>query len=186
MIDHLEEMAPAANYGVTHIYFDYSHRENRQAVHVLACLIKQLAYRKPQLPKAIEDLYDDLTEKGSTPTLEQLYGTLLSVIELYDRTFCVFDALDECDPNSQRTEILSLVHRMRKDGISFFVTSREYPDIQESFRDMPKIKLSANQDDIRKYILEKINGSTTTKRLVRDNQCQDQIVSVLTDCSKGM
>lgn len=179
-------MGLAANYGVAHVYFNFTDQENQQAVHVLTSLVKQLAYNKPQLPATIAKLYDKLKLGGKTPTLEQLYTALLSIIKLYHRIFFIFDALDECEQNSQRPEILLLVHRMKEDGIRIFITSREYQDIQDSFRNMPKIELLANGDDIRNYILEKINGNARAKRLIQRGKFEDRIISELISCSEGM
>lgn len=98
--------------------------------------------------------------------------------------FLVFDALDECD---QRKGLLPLLHRMGKGGANLFVTSRQHPeDIQASFHSSAKIKLSAQDNDIRIYIEQKISEHSRARRLVQQARCQDKIVSELIDCAQGM
>lgn len=101
--------------------------------------------------------------------------------------FLVFDALDECDQESQRKELLPLFHRVSKDGASQFLTSRHYPeDIQDSFSNIPKIELTAKEEDIESYIHARTHGNTRAKRLVRQGNCREKVISQLTNCAQGV
>lgn len=189
MIDHLQEQALAANYGVAHFYFDYKERDRQRPIDVLASLVKQLARRIPYIPTDIEALHDkhELDPEERAPTFEELYASFLTVSKSFTHVFFILDALDECDKNNQRRELLPLFHRMGRDGASLFLTSRQYPeDIQESFRGISRMELSAKQEDIRIYIQGKINENSRAKRLVQQAKCEDRIISELVDCSQGM
>lgn len=101
--------------------------------------------------------------------------------------FIVFDALDECDEDSQRAKLLPLFHQMADVGAGLFITSRQHPeDIQESFKEVVKIELSAKSDDIKSYREERIEQNARAKRLVHDGKFGDHIVSQLTKCANGM
>lgn len=119
----------------------------------------------------------------------ELYDALLAVSRLFSRVFFVFDALDECHPERQRKELLPLFHRMAKDSdqIHLFLTSRQYPeDIQDSFCDAAKIEISAKDEDVEMYILEKIDENPRARRLVKQGGCRDRIVTEIAECAKGM
>lgn len=187
VIDYLQDRQSRENYGVAYIYFDYKEQEDQRPIHILASLVKQLASQLPHLPKEVEDLHDKLRYQGKRPGLEELYATLLVTFQSFGRVFFVFDALDECDPQSQRKKLLPLFHRMAGDGASIFLTSRQYPeDIRQSFGDAKKINLAAKEEDIRTYIQEKIGENSRAERLIGQGDCKERIISELIKCAKGM
>lgn len=187
MIDHLQDKASAANYGVAHIYFNFKEQDQQQPVHILGSLAKQLAGRIQTLPKVIEELHRKLTHQMSDPTQEELYGALLSTFGSFDQTFLVFDALDECDPRGQLEKLLPLFHRMAEDGADLFLTSRSgQDDISESFRDVPTIELTAKDHDITTYIQARIMAKKRVERLILKSRCGNRIVPKLVACANGM
>ncbi|KAI5842429.1 hypothetical protein DFP73DRAFT_515030, partial [Morchella snyderi] len=190
VIDYLECKAPAAGYGVAHIYFNYKDQSRQTPVKVLASLVKQLACKTPNLPQSIIEMYNKFHDEKRRPGLEDLYESFLSIVSSgpFNRVIIVCDALDECDPSSQRLQLLPLFHRMGNDGASLFLTSREYPeDIQSSLDGKSaKLKLSANDQDIHNYIVQKIEDNPRAKRLVREGGIKDMIISKLIKCADGM
>lgn len=187
MIDHLQEQAPTANYGVAYIYFDYKERDQQLPIHILASLVKQLLGQLTHLPSYAENLYNKLESQGKRPNLEELYSVLVSTMPEFGQVFFVFDALDECSQKKQRKGLLPLFQRMGKHGIHLFITSRDYPeDIQDSLRDAARVELSANEQDIKYFIEQKIEENSRAKRLVKQGKLKDIIISDLTECAKGM
>lgn len=185
VIDHLLAQAQSSSYGVAYIYFNFKEQEQQKPEHVLGSLLKQLATQAPDthFSKGLEVAYN----QKKRPTLEQLYTILLAVTKSFEQTFIICDALDECQQGAQRTELLPLFHRMAQDGIGLFLTSREHPeDIQHSFKDTNKIRLSAQDDDIASYIEQKIDENPRAKRLVGQANCKDRIISDLKACANGM
>lgn len=177
------------NYGIAYVYFDYMDQDQQKPLYVLTSLVKQLAYKLPSSSiDEIEKLYQTLqAEKPPrTPTFKELYTVFIAMSKSFDRVFLVFDALDECDPDNQRKDLLPLFHNLAK-VLSLFVASRPHPeDIQDSLHDAAQIELSANEEDIEIYIRQRINDSPRAKRLVGQAQCKDKIISDLADCAKGM
>ena len=187
VIDHLQSLAATEDYGVAYFYFDYKEQDKQRPSYVLTSLVKQLATQATGLSPAIKDLRDRLEPKQKLPTTEELYSTLLCALKSFAQVFFVFDALDECDQESQRRELLSLFHHMGRDGARLFLTSRQHPeDIQDSFRVASKIELLAKKEDMEKFIQQKIHESPRGRRLVQQGRCKERIVSELVDCSKGM
>lgn len=188
VIDHLEERAPTENYGVAHVYFDYMDQDRQKPIVILANLVKKLAYKKPSLPAELERLYDTLQPQNKRPGFAELYTALLKTSKAFNRVFLVFDALDECNQDNQRRELLPLFHQLATHGtgINVFVTSRPHPeDIQTSLHGAAKIELSAKAEDISIYIQERIEENPRSKRLV-GQACKGRIISELVDCAKGM
>lgn len=186
-INHFDEEATAKNYGVAYTYFEYKERGRQTPVNILASLVTQLASQIPELPAEIEKLHSKLESRGKKPMFDELYNALVATFKSFDQIFLIFDALDECDPKSQRRELLPLFHRMRKSGARLFVTSRQYPeDIQESFHDSAKIELIPKKEDIRIHIQQRIDGDGRARRLIQQAKCQDRIISELVDSSQGM
>lgn len=189
IIDHFQDKVRAEklDYGVAYVYFEYQERDRQRPIHILSSLVKQLATGMAQLPKDLEKLYSELEHRDAKPSIQELYAILLSTFKSFDRVFLIFDALDECDQEAQRKELLPIFHRMRTDGASLFITSRQYPeDIQESFRTTPRIELSAQGEDITSYIQERIEENPRAKRLVLQGGCKDRIISEMIDCANGM
>lgn len=76
---------------------------------------------------------------------------------------------------------------MGENGISLFLTSREYPeDIQESFSKPIKNNLWARDGDITSYITQKINDYPRVRRLVENGNYQKMVISQITECAHGM
>lgn len=176
---------------MAHVYFDYKEQERQKPVYVLASLVKQLlvANKSSDLPPAIIDLHARAEGESRRPTLEELYGVLLAASKPFSRVFLIFDALDECNMEKQRKQLLPLFRRMGKDGINVFLTSRPHPeDIQDAFSgpDSGKIELLAREEDIAAYIEQRIEENSRARRLVKQGKCKDKIISELVDCSKGM
>lgn len=189
VIDHFRDQAVTQNYGVAYIYFDYKERDQQRPTQVIASLAKQLAAQTtdPSLPTEIERLYEKLERQEKKPSTEELFGALLGTFKSFSQVFLVFDALDECNQDSQRRGLLPLFHRMGQSGANIFLTSRQHPeDIQQSFYDIPKLELSAQKEDIEIYIRQKIEENPRASRLIQRAKCHDRIVSELIDCAQGM
>jgi hypothetical protein len=187
VIEHLKDRADASDCGVAYVYFDYKERDNQTPILVLASLVKQLGYQIPHLPQKISTLYEEHVNKGKRPSLEELLIVLLSIFASFKRVFIVFDALDECNQKGQRDKFLPLFHSLGEGGANLFITSRYYPeDIQVSFKNVPRIKIMASGEDIKSYILQKLEENPRVKRLAEKAKCEDRIISELNERANGM
>jgi len=183
VIDHLLDQSKS---GVAYIYFDYNEQDRQKPMDVLSSILSQLAGQSAQLPKMLEDLYDELEPKRKQPTLQSLHGVLVDMSKQFPRVYITFDALDECDQHKQRTALLPLFHQLGQSGVNLFITSRPYPeDIQESFHDITTVELSAGESDIRSYIRETIDQNQRAKRLVKSAGCEENHLPAR-NCAKGM
>ncbi|KAF8535437.1 hypothetical protein BDD12DRAFT_344774 [Trichophaea hybrida] len=85
------------SYGIRYIYSHFKEQSNQKTGDVLACLLKQLAMRSTTVFKHVQVMLDRERER---PTIEELYAALEISLAAFVRTYLVFDALDECDRES--------------------------------------------------------------------------------------
>lgn len=187
IIDHIQAHARASNYGLAYVYFDYMEQTQQTLGLVLASLVKQLLGQLPQIPTGIQDLHERLRGGQKRPNFEDLFGTLRAILTKFSRIFLVFDALDECDQENQRKDLLPLFHRLVGLGINVFLTSRPHPeDIQLSLSNAEKVQISAKKEDIAIYVEQTINQNPRARRIVEQGKCKDMIIAGLVDCARGM
>jgi hypothetical protein len=150
-------------------------------------LIRQLSNQIQDVPSALDEVYKKSKSEKTKPTLNELYNTLIAISMLFDQVFFVFDALDECDPQKQRRELLPLLVRMGEGGINIFATSRPHPrDIEDSLQKAVKIELSAQKEDITVYIQARIAENPRARDLICQGNYTGKIISKLEACANGM
>lgn len=188
MIDHFKGKARAEKYGVAYIYFDYNEEAKQSPIWVLTSLAKQLSSQLPEIPKELEEEYDKQARNlGGKPTFEFTYSALVAISKLFTRTIIICDALDECNLANRQRELLPLFHRMGRNGIKLFLTSRQHPeDIQVSLHDSAKIELCAMNEDIKRYVQQKITENPRINGLLKRAGCENRIIPDLISCAKGM
>jgi hypothetical protein len=189
VIDHLSNYRSEAgsnNVGVAHIYFNYKEQGSQGLSSILGSLIKQLCQQLPQLSQLPPQL-ENLTSGGRTPSEEELFLALIEASKSFLQTFLVFDALDECDRETQRRTLLPMIHRMGENGFRVFMTSRRYADdIEDRFRNVPSLEIVAHDDDIKNYINEILDAYPSAKRMIKVAGLEDEVVSRLTRAAGGM
>lgn len=138
----------------------------------------------------IQALYDQSLTADRTPTLRDLRPALLATFKLYTNVFLVLDALDECEENRQRRELLPSIHWLVESGVSVFLTSRPYPmDIAVSLtptadNNVEQIELAAKGEDVRVYVEETIKQHVRASNLIKGEF--REVISRLVDRCKGM
>jgi hypothetical protein len=173
------------NVGVAHIYFNYKEQGSQGLYNILGSLIKQLCQQLPQVPESLPHL-ENVTKDGRTPSQEELFIALTETSKEFVQTFIVFDALDECDRETQRQTLLPMIHRMGEAGLCSLVTSRRYADdIEDSFRNASSIEIIAHDDDIKSYIHDKIDADPPAKR-IQEVGLYDKVISHLVRAAGGM
>jgi Cdc6-like AAA superfamily ATPase len=113
---------------VAYIYCNFRQQDDQKIDDLLASLLKQLATSQITLPH-LKDLYDRNKFRQMRPSLDEILGTLRSVVALYSRVFIIVDALDECQITDDcRTRFLREIFNLQKMcSVNFFTTSRPIP-----------------------------------------------------------
>jgi hypothetical protein len=161
-------------------------REARDYPTPLVAFIKQLCQQLPRLPESLPHL-KNITKDGRTPSQEELFIALVETSKSFIQKFIVFDALDECDRQTQRQTLLPMLHRMGEVGFRVFMTSRRYADdIEESFRNALSIEIIADDDDIKSYIHDKIDADPPAKKRIQATGLYDEVISRFVRAAGGM
>ncbi|KAK0710162.1 hypothetical protein B0T26DRAFT_596694, partial [Lasiosphaeria miniovina] len=106
------------------------------------------------------------------------------------RKYCIIDALDECDRESQNTLLQQLERSFQSQDISsnfrILVTSRPYSEIREYLEGFPNKDLasfSERQQDIDLFIKEKVADLAQRKKYT--DKVKGQVSDILRDKAKG-
>ena len=127
-------------------------------------------------------------QSGYLPTIAQLQGALTIILDYFDTTFIIVDAVDE----SQTQEVLAGLLRVLRSEHQFqkirlLATSREYSEIEQAFDNISRPISMDNpllREDIRLFIRSSLAS--------RKNFCQwprklrDDVENALTNGAKGM
>ena len=176
VIDRLREDFDNEKAVVAHVYFDYRDREHQSIEQVVSLLLKQAAAATQDLPQSVVDLYQRMQSQERYPYLQDLKQTLFKLCQKYGRVFIIIDALDEYN-SRKRKHFLDFIFGLRDlSCVSIMVTSRGYPnDIKEAFGASPQIIIGANEDDLRKFLVQEIEGSNNLDLI--DEDFKEEIVA---------
>ncbi len=158
-------------------------RSNPDAV--LASLLRQLSCVKPDaslLSPVIEKYRrQGAGFKSKGLDLEDSRDLIIRLVEDYDMTIIVVDALDECDPNLRQDHLDAFEHILKESAgpIKIFVSSRNDQDIVYMLRDYPNMDISSdmNTADIEAYVKTETQNLVKCGRLLRNSGAKDQMTS---------
>lgn len=111
----------------------------------------------------------------------------MEISKLFMRVSLVFDALDECHPET-RLVLVPMFQQMGRDGIYVFMTSRPLADIQRLLTSTVEIKLSARREDIVAYLQGKIANLREVKPAKSGllEKYKDRVISGIAGCAGEM
>ena len=160
---------------VVHLYFDYRDQVGQTTENIIASLLKQLVIACDGVPKSVSELYRKLKTQERRPQLQDLEQTFLLACQKFDRVFVLVDALDECDIKHRKRFLRSLSDLQSDKPIRIFVTSRYYEDyINQLFGSCPRIKVQAQEPDLRKYVSKQVENSNEVDGI--DEQSKKAII----------
>ena len=158
----------------------------QSASNLIACLARQLIGRSKKLPSQLENLHQDLQHQRRRPTLEELKQLLTTLCNQYERAYIVVDALDECDAMDERKHFLPLLKSLPQGSARLFVTSRpNNEDIYKVFSDVPRIVISIPENEIRRFVTEKIEEKEDFMERVTP-ELKNTIISTISSQASGM
>ncbi|KAK2811432.1 hypothetical protein FQN50_002055 [Emmonsiellopsis sp. PD_5] len=151
----------------------------------LACLLKQLLRRRPNIPVDVEALYSQHAGTRAQLSLAKLRTLLNSVSSLFWKLYVVVDALDECPTVNQCqarfiTELLS-IHR--GSGANIFATSRINEDIAKAFSGYPALQISAARQDVEVYVTKRAEYFRPD---ILDDETRNTVISAILQRVDGM
>jgi hypothetical protein len=161
----------------------------------LRSLIFQLCLGQADIPKGLNELYDESDRGRSNAADEDLSQILFEILNSDEMTYVVIDGLDECPVESERSKMESLLLTPIQEhnvNTNFLFSSRMEFDIEEAMKtlgnaiDLHVIKIAADDvdADVRIHVQRFISGH---KRISKWSQAvRQEIENELLKGSQGM
>ncbi|PSN59250.1 hypothetical protein BS50DRAFT_658884 [Corynespora cassiicola Philippines] len=151
-VDHLLKSTHNSSHGVAYVYCNY--KEEQDTSSMLAAILKQLVQGRPSTAAPVERLHQQHATRGTTPSLEDIFSTLRDVLTNYTAVYVVIDALDECqNSNGARSQFLAKLKDLRAvRDIRLMATSRFIPEIEDAFREDPRLEVKASKEDVERFV----------------------------------
>lgn len=185
----------APSQGLGFYFFDFREDKTQGVGNLLRALLKQFSRQLPIAFQDLESLYQSAEAGGRQPTIDELLVTLHKMLQHYDHSFIVMDALEECSDREERDRLLDALADIEgwdRIRLHILVTSRPETDIKSAmedgtaFREAIPIDSQLVEDDIRSYIRGRIQRDPRLKRWRNHTHVQEEIEKVLTEKANGM
>jgi Cdc6-like AAA superfamily ATPase len=135
--------------GLAYIYCTYNERHT--ARDLIALILQQLSSQLPAIPQKVKELYT--AHKVHRPSLQMndLRSALISVLSCFPKVLIVIDAIDECQDDKNRAELLEAVSEL-KPHANILVTSRHSGTIANASEGDVWLQIEASTTDIEMYV----------------------------------
>ncbi|RYP42870.1 hypothetical protein DL768_010174 [Monosporascus sp. mg162] len=183
----------SATDGKTLAYFfcDSGFDTRKTATSVVRGLLLQLVQQHPQL---LDYLLPKYNERGAKlfESFDALWTIFMAAVadQNTGRKYCIIDALDECDRESQKTLLRQFQETFRSGNITsnirILITSRPYSEIREYLGQFTNKDLGAfpeTKRDIGRYIEEKVTD--LAKRKSYTDKTKGQVRNILKNKAEG-
>jgi Cdc6-like AAA superfamily ATPase len=183
-IDHLLESVQTSSHGVAYVYCNYKAQEEQDTSSMLTAIMRQLVQGRLSAIEPIERLYQKHTDRGTRPSLDEVYSALREVLTHYPYVHIVIDALDECQYGTRRQFLDKLQNLQAAHDIRLMATSRFIPEIQDVFRDALRLEVKASDEDIKRFVSGQIYR--LPRCIQRDASLQETVQTKIVAATDGM
>lgn len=154
VVDHLlTKFQHDPHTGIAYIYCNFRRQNDQTAEKLLANLLKQLAQKQSSLPRTVYDLFEEHGKSGTLPSLHQITAALQSTAAVFERTFFVIDAIDECRYISQAEKLLDVLFTLQTEiGANIFATSKFTSYIDRRFDVCATVEIFVQDEDVLAYL----------------------------------
>ena len=171
MIDSLCDQTGEENIAVAAFYCDFLSQQE-QAINIVGAILKQLVGRGV-IAEDVREAFQKAKKEvgGRGPRLADLMGMLRTTIAPLPRVFICIDALDECLPSCLPELLQSLRDIVRESpSTRIFLTGRPHAreDIQRYFTRVVVAPISPNTDDIRNYLVMRLDRDAEPEAMSND------------------
>ncbi|KAJ7290078.1 ankyrin repeat-containing domain protein [Mycena rebaudengoi] len=188
VVKHMRNVYPHA--GVACVFCDYKQEGTLTAPELVASILRQLMLGRSVIPESIRKLYNDFNAGYPRPSdLTTLTGALEAQVRLYPRVYLIVDALDECSTlDATRDHFVSTIRSLATHNhVHLLITSRDVLDLSQQFIGESCIIIGAHEDDLRAYIIHRLDTEHRLKRLVKaDADLRNAIVEQVIEKAAGM
>ena len=175
-----------------YFYFDFKDVEKQGQEKMIRSLILQLSSQYGSTPQSLEALHSSCVNGERQPTRDMLLATLHQIMESFEETFIILDALDECSERGELLEGLEEFYHWTDVNLHILSTSRREKDIEERLEPLThcqgKIPIDSIHvnNDIRAYVHGKLQTELKLKRWCKEPRVQREIEDALMEKADGM
>ncbi|SLM33828.1 P-loop containing nucleoside triphosphate hydrolase [Lasallia pustulata] len=188
----LQEPQSKSEVAVAYFYFDFNNVEKQKSDNMIRSLITQLSRKSKKKLNKLEALFSFCNNGERQPDVEGLLIVLKEVVEGFDETYIVLDALDECSDREELLECIEQIQGWKLRQLHMLVTSRWLIDIKESLEPLTEprgrmcIQSASVNADILTYVHEKLQNDRSLKRWSSKPKVQEEIETALMQKADGM
>jgi hypothetical protein len=197
LIEHLQQVCtrnPTARKAMGFYYFDSNDDQDQIINRLLSSLIVQLSYCLTNLPKVVEELYDNHSSDGRRPCnlvrQNLLVRTLAALCDIHSSIFLVLDAIDELAENDIYSlfDVLQQLSDLAGARLQIFCASRPYLLIREEVDRLgwktTSLKVEEIDKDISKYVTDCVGSKRAFSRL--EAELKESLCSKILQSTQGM
>lgn len=187
VIDHLETRIgyPAQAENLAYVFCDYKAQENQTETQLLGALVQQLVQNDPTLAQPLLTICEHHIERKTSPTAEDMFQLLLSLVNSQKVVYIIVDALDELtETGRKRSKLIEKLLRLQshRSIIKLLFTSRSVPETDRTFAKAPRLEVRANPEDIKGYVTARLSQFQTRM----SNGLDEKVISTIVSASNGM
>ncbi|KZP17116.1 hypothetical protein FIBSPDRAFT_894522 [Athelia psychrophila] len=172
---------PEPSFASAYFFFDNRNAQTDLSLHAkfIRSIIKQLSHQSAGVPAPLVDLYGGGQQQ---PSIQSLQLILEKIIDGFERTFIIVDAVDECTDREKMLTWVEQLTQRKKGNVQLLFSSRPEQDITDKLSSMAYIaRVTLNSKladkDIETYLdamLSKmIRWNAQTIALVKDTLITD-------------
>jgi Cdc6-like AAA superfamily ATPase len=149
-------------------YYSYFGHNQDETTPFLRWAINQLCRQASLVPGSVYDMF----KYGGEPSLIDLLKALADVLDEFEMTYVMIDAIDESNPRDDLLKVLrDLATDSRFQKLQILASSREYIDIDRVMREFSVAVTMANtfvEEDIRRHVRSSLQSNSRFGRWPRD------------------
>ncbi|KAI8724317.1 hypothetical protein NCS52_00000500 [Fusarium sp. LHS14.1] len=184
-VSYIENNTEGSNVAIAYAYCDYQDRNTLSETSIWSSIIRQLVESCQQIPTEVTAFRDKYLEKRSLPTNEERILLVKALSRLFQKTYILIDALDEC-PEDSREAFVSLAEQV-KSSVHLLITSRSNLDLTMSFENLSRINVFARSSDMEAYLNSRMCAKMRMRSFIaKDPTLRDDVINKLLEKADGM
>lgn len=173
---------------IAYFYFDFNDSDKPGTEKLIRSLIVQLLAQSSDLPEPLLSAFSRSQSGQKQPTLTDMRDILRHMLDRFDTTYILLDALDECTDPEELLDFIEALMNWNVHNLHLLATSRKENDIATSLGPLVTheqcIQGPLVDADIRHHILKSISGDV--KLRMWPAHVQKEIEDALTRGANGM
>lgn len=150
---------------------------------VLSTIVRQLLEAHPLVHSALKPTYERHRIRQTQPSLYEIVALLKVILPRFARVRAVIDALDEV-VDEEKSKLLEALAAL---PIQLLIFSRPLDLFKDALPEVTSISILARDDDLERFVVERIKGSPRLRRLLHGKKdLEQEIVDKVKEKSCGM